>query len=319
MGGQQRFDLSVPQIVGGALATMTAAVAASYLGVAGTVIGAAVMSVGSTVGGAVYTHYLKRTGSQLTLLVAHETDDDPPKKVEGKGELATAVQATVREEVPAGKAGRPAPVDPDAPTSVFPAVGGAPAESVNSLDDLVVVDVNPATAELPRITGGPRVKVWMLAVTAVVTFTVSMGVILGFEGLTGQPVSSTLKGEQSSGTSLNPGAGERKKDPERVKRSRPASPVPPPSAPERTPGPAATADSGRTEPPTAEPTPEPTPPATPTQDPTSAPTSGPTQVDPSPEPGEEPAASSPPSETVAPDQGGLPSGVPDRQDPVGDQ
>ncbi|MEU7990983.1 hypothetical protein AB0B56_39640 [Streptosporangium canum] len=315
MGGQQRFDLSVPQIVGGALATMTAAVAASYLGVAGTVIGAAVMSVGSTVGGAVYTHYLKRTGSQLTFLVAHETDDDPPKKVEGKGELATAVQATVREEVPAGKAGGPAPVDPDAPTSVFPAVGGTPAESVNSLDDLVVVDVNPATAEMPRIiTRGPRVKVWMLAVTAAVTFVVSMGVILGFEGLTGQPVSSTLKGEKSSGTSLNPGAGERRKGPERVKTSRPASPAPSTTA-ERTPGPASTADSGPTRQPTTEPTSESTPPPTPTQDPTSAPTSGPTPVDPSSEPSEKPGVPSPPSETVAPEQGGLPSDVPDQQGP----
>ncbi|MEV4250576.1 hypothetical protein AB0J63_45160 [Streptosporangium canum] len=310
----------MPQIVGGALATMTAAVAASYLGVAGTVIGAAVMSVGSTVGGAVYTHYLKRTGSQLTLLVTNETDDDPPKKVEGKGELATAVQATVREEAPAGKAGRPAPVDPDAPTSVFPAAVGTPAESVNSLDDLVVVDVNPATAEMPRIiTRGPRVKVWMLAVTAAVTFVVSMGVILGFEGLTGQPVSSTLKGEKSSGTSLNPGAGERKKGPERVKTSRPASPVPPPATTETTPGPASTADSGPTGQPTTEPTSESTPPPTPTQAPTSAPTPGPTQVDPSPEPSEKPGVPSPPSETVAPEQDGLPSDVPDQQGLDGDQ
>lgn len=319
MGGQQRFDLSVPQIVGGALATMTAAVAASYLGVAGTVIGAAVMSVGSTVGGAVYTHYLKRTGSQLTLLVTNETDDDPPKKVEGKGELATAVQATVREEAPAGKAGRPAPVDPDAPTSVFPAVGATPAESVDDLGDLVVVDVNPATAELPRITRGPRVKVWMLAVTAVVTFVVSMGVILGFEGLTGQPVSSTLKGEKSSGTSLNPGAGERKKGPERVKTSRPASPVLPSATTERTPEPASTADSGPARQPTTEPTSESTSPPTPTQAPTSAPTSGPTHVDPSPEPSEKPSVPSPPGETVAPEQGGLPSDLPDQQGLDGDQ
>lgn len=66
MGGEQRrFELSVPQILGSALAAVTAAVAASYTGVAGTVIGAAVVSVASTVATAVYTHYLKRTGERV--------------------------------------------------------------------------------------------------------------------------------------------------------------------------------------------------------------------------------------------------------------
>ncbi|GAA3656740.1 hypothetical protein GCM10022224_019790 [Nonomuraea antimicrobica] len=64
-GGQRKFELSMPQILGSALAAVTAAVAASYLGVAGTVIGAAVFSVASTVGTAIYTHYLKRTGERV--------------------------------------------------------------------------------------------------------------------------------------------------------------------------------------------------------------------------------------------------------------
>ncbi|MFI6742332.1 hypothetical protein ACIBI9_56305 [Nonomuraea sp. NPDC050451] len=61
----RRLALSVPQIVGSAMAAVTAAVAASYLGVAGTVIGAAVMSFASTVATDVYTHYLKRTGDKV--------------------------------------------------------------------------------------------------------------------------------------------------------------------------------------------------------------------------------------------------------------
>ncbi|QYC43660.1 hypothetical protein Nocox_30380 [Nonomuraea coxensis DSM 45129] len=82
MGGEQRnFELSVPQILGSALAAVTAAVAASFLGVAGTVIGAAVMSVASTVGTAVYTHYLKRTGERVRLRPA------PPRR-EGREEAA---------------------------------------------------------------------------------------------------------------------------------------------------------------------------------------------------------------------------------------
>lgn len=57
--------LSVVQIAGGALAALTAAIAASSLGVAGTVIGAAVMSVATTVGTDIYTHYLRRTSAKV--------------------------------------------------------------------------------------------------------------------------------------------------------------------------------------------------------------------------------------------------------------
>ncbi|MBB5776001.1 hypothetical protein [Nonomuraea jabiensis] len=51
--------------MGSTMAAVTAAVAASYLGVAGTVIGAAVMSFASTVATDVYTHYLRRTGDKV--------------------------------------------------------------------------------------------------------------------------------------------------------------------------------------------------------------------------------------------------------------
>ncbi|TDE23962.1 hypothetical protein E1295_45625 [Nonomuraea mesophila] len=107
MSGEQRtFELTVPQIMGSALAAVTAAVAASYLGVAGTVIGAAVVSVASTIAGAVYTHYLARTSDrvkQRALVV---------RKAETSGD------GTVKEE-PAGKADKeeekgPAPVVPAA-------------------------------------------------------------------------------------------------------------------------------------------------------------------------------------------------------------
>ncbi|HEX4812362.1 MAG TPA: hypothetical protein VFV66_06380 [Nonomuraea sp.] len=64
-GEPRKFELTGPQIAGSALAAVTAAVAASYLGVAGTVIGAALMSAGTTVGTAVYSHYLKRTGDKV--------------------------------------------------------------------------------------------------------------------------------------------------------------------------------------------------------------------------------------------------------------
>ncbi|WP_145794017.1 hypothetical protein [Kitasatospora atroaurantiaca] len=63
--GRRRIDLSVAQVAASALATVAGAVLASGLGVYGTIIGAAVVSVGATVGGAVFQHLFKRTGEHL--------------------------------------------------------------------------------------------------------------------------------------------------------------------------------------------------------------------------------------------------------------
>lgn len=52
------LGLSGPQVAGSALAAVSAAVAASWLGVAGTVVGAALGSVFGTVGTALYSHSL---------------------------------------------------------------------------------------------------------------------------------------------------------------------------------------------------------------------------------------------------------------------
>ncbi|MFB4265136.1 hypothetical protein [Nonomuraea sp. GTA35] len=106
-GEQRKFELSMPQILGSALAAVTAAVAASYLGVAGTVIGAAVVSVASTVATAVYTHYLKQTGERVKqrtpLVVRREepqeerAEDQPEERVEHReGGDVTLVMPAVR-------------------------------------------------------------------------------------------------------------------------------------------------------------------------------------------------------------------------------
>ena len=60
-----RFSLSATQVIASGLAATTATVAASYLGVAGTVIGAAVASVLTVVGNAVYSHSIARTGARV--------------------------------------------------------------------------------------------------------------------------------------------------------------------------------------------------------------------------------------------------------------
>jgi hypothetical protein len=61
----RRFELSVSQIVGGALAAMTAAAIGSRLGAAGTIIGAAAASVVAAVSGAIYTASVRHTHEKV--------------------------------------------------------------------------------------------------------------------------------------------------------------------------------------------------------------------------------------------------------------
>ncbi len=63
------LGLSLTQIAGGALAAVTAAVAASFLGVAGTLIGAALGSVVSSVAAALYSASLTRAARVSKVLV----------------------------------------------------------------------------------------------------------------------------------------------------------------------------------------------------------------------------------------------------------
>ncbi|MFF4094341.1 hypothetical protein ACFYYY_10885 [Streptomyces sp. NPDC001834] len=62
---EKRIDLSLPQVAGSAVAAVAAAVAASQLGVYGTILGAGVMSVVATCGGSIFQHFFRRTGEQI--------------------------------------------------------------------------------------------------------------------------------------------------------------------------------------------------------------------------------------------------------------
>ena len=62
---KRAIDLSPAQVLGGALAAMTAAAIGSRLGAAGTIIGAAAASVVAAVAGAVYTASLRHTHAKV--------------------------------------------------------------------------------------------------------------------------------------------------------------------------------------------------------------------------------------------------------------
>ncbi len=62
------FGLGLAQILASTLAAVSAALAASFLGVAGTIIGAALGSLVATIGSAIYAHSLRTAGSRLQRL-----------------------------------------------------------------------------------------------------------------------------------------------------------------------------------------------------------------------------------------------------------
>jgi hypothetical protein len=65
MSGPRGIHLSGTQIIASVLATLTGAIAASYLGVGGTLVGAALGSIASTTGTEIYRHYLMRSQERI--------------------------------------------------------------------------------------------------------------------------------------------------------------------------------------------------------------------------------------------------------------
>ncbi|MFE9661515.1 hypothetical protein [Streptomyces sp. NPDC005955] len=63
--GKRAWDLNVPQVAGSAVAAVVAAKLASNAGVYGTILGAGLVSVVVTCGGAVLQHFFTRTGEQI--------------------------------------------------------------------------------------------------------------------------------------------------------------------------------------------------------------------------------------------------------------
>jgi hypothetical protein len=117
---RRRLDLSLTQVVAGALAAVSAAWAASALGVAGTIIGAAVVSTTISVLSAVYQHGARRTAERLRTLRKAE--------MEARRQQAAGATAQDRPVAPVPEPARkpapepePVPLDLDR-TLVLPAL-----------------------------------------------------------------------------------------------------------------------------------------------------------------------------------------------------
>ena len=105
---KRAIDLSPSQVLGGALAAMTAAAIGSRLGAAGTIIGAAAASVVAAVAGAVYTASLRRTHAKVRTVWSGRWSS-MPATVEVMGDRADATAANA---APQHTAPRRAPLFP---------------------------------------------------------------------------------------------------------------------------------------------------------------------------------------------------------------
>ena len=165
--GGGRFGLSVIQIVASTAAAVTAAVIGSRLGVAGTLTGAALASVVSGVGAAVYGHSLLVTRRRVTraLRLVRPGDATPATP-------AGATPAAPATPVAAGR--RPSrprvPGPDDDPTVVIPRAG-------------------PPEAPAPSRSRRPLTAVLAGAAAAVVIFAGSMATVTLVERVKGTPLS----------------------------------------------------------------------------------------------------------------------------------
>ena len=198
MSERGRPDLNPTHLVAGGLATATTTVATSYLGVGGTIIGAAFMSVATTAGAAVYQYYLDRgkrryvtkVTSGITLRITGRTakSGEPAESAAGPGKPAEPAEAAPAEAAPTepapGEAAGPGEAGPDETAELTEPAAPAP-------DD---ADVRRA---------GPRRPRWyVLAGAAFAIFAVVIGAITAIESLANKPVSAMLGRSDRSGTSL---------------------------------------------------------------------------------------------------------------------
>ncbi|MGI5163958.1 hypothetical protein ACQEU3_06335 [Spirillospora sp. CA-253888] len=217
-------DLSTTQLIASGLATLAAAVGASYLGVYGTILGAAFMSVVSTAGAAVAKHYLDQGKEQIkerTHLQAALHGRETANAAAGRATSADPTRTVAWP--PAGAAGAAAGGDPNA-TRMDPGVtrldlpvggdpnatrldGGGPAETVagevaSGADEQAVRRAAWKEAlQATLLWARQRWKV--LALSSLVIFAVVMGGITIAEKITNKPASGWVGVTNGTGTTWN--------------------------------------------------------------------------------------------------------------------
>jgi hypothetical protein len=228
------LQLSPTQIVASLLATLTGAVLASYLGVGGTLVGAAVGSIASTTGTEVYRHYLRRSQERLKaageLLRSRQTGEHAQHAQHGQhagaqpggparpGDAATETLAASR-AARGGDGGRYNGRGPDrspdvTETQVIPAAAGAWQRPSGTGEPAGHTAAEHATGELTDGAGpdGPGSGPWWRGISrrqwllyggvTLGVFLVAMVVVTIVELSAGKPLNAAVWGKHSTGTSV---------------------------------------------------------------------------------------------------------------------
>lgn len=162
-----KLALSPAQVAGSLLASVSAAIVASYFGVAGTIIGTALISVIATVGSALYATGIRRTRSQLQQLRSTASRTEAQ-------EAATRLQEAA------------------SPTNALLQPVGVPSPDPAPLPPEDTVGVR---------TGWQRVLRWPVIAGVVAIFVVAMGVVTAVELVAGSPLDHAIYSHGSSGGS----------------------------------------------------------------------------------------------------------------------
>ena len=186
------FDLSVPQVVAGALAAAIVTALGARLGLAGTIAGAALFSIIATVASAMFRKGLEHSHAQVrdwfggAKAATGQTVDSPTAHATSASDdtaWTTVPDSASEPEIPASEPEIPAS-EPEIPAS----------------DEATPPSEERATTE----TSVPRTRPAIIGAVAgsLATFVLALAFIVGFEVLTGQ----TLDGR--TGTSLGNVAGQ---------------------------------------------------------------------------------------------------------------
>jgi hypothetical protein len=171
--------LNSVQVGASALAAVTSALAASFFGVAGTLIGAAVGSMVSTVAGAMYAESMRRAAARLKDAQTVVLQKIPVGRESGPADLPSTSALT--QVGTAHNDETVVLVDRTDETSVLPTVAAEPAPTSGTA---------PAAGKEPGKEPGPRSwwkrPVLVLPVVALSGFLIALGVITASESVTGK-------------------------------------------------------------------------------------------------------------------------------------
>lgn len=206
------LGLSTAQVMGSALAAMSGAFLASWLGTTGTLVGAAVASVIATVGAAIYTHSIRRTSQvvkRTAVVVSHRT----------------LLTGAVPQPDPGVASDGPVP-DPNAPSATDQAATDKRADEPPDHDD-------ESAGRVSTYLSGARDLPWAkVSIATLAVLVAALGGITAVEAITGKPMASWFGRDDGTGTTVSHVGGSGNSTPKKDKApdNTPASQQPEPSS-----------------------------------------------------------------------------------------